>query len=130
MRQISLRFIFVFSLLLLSLASAAAQDSSSSEAARLLPKTVGDFRLQGNITPPSKEPDADDGGVLDAAQGVYVSPKGERLTVRVFNSRSHAFAYSYLTRAVARMKVETQSEPVILDGLGVAAVFPGTSAHG
>ncbi|HJU56830.1 MAG TPA: DUF6599 family protein, partial [Pyrinomonadaceae bacterium] len=120
MRQISLRFISVFSLLLLSLVTAAGQDSS--EAAKLLPKTVGDFRLQGNITSPQKELDADDDGVLDAAQGAYVSPKGERLTIRVFSTKSHAFAYSYLTRATARMKVETQSEPTRLGDVGVAGV--------
>ena len=127
MRQISLRFITIFSLLLLSLVAAAGQDSSS-EAARLLPKTVGDFRLQGevNVTPASKEFDLNDAGLRGAAEGVYVSPKGERLTVSVLHTQSHAFAYSYLTRAAARMKEETQAQPIRLADVGVAGVaLPG-----
>lgn len=131
MRQISLKVISAFSLLLLlSLVTAFGQDSSS-EAAKLLPKTVGDFRLQGaaKTTPTSKEVDPSDVGMRGAAEGVYVSPKGERLTISVFNTQSHAFAYSYLTRAAAHMKEETQSQPARLNDVGVAGVsLPGRVA--
>jgi hypothetical protein len=129
LRLISLRFVSAFSFLLLSLVAAAGQDSAS-EAARLLPKTVGDFRLQkaADITPTSKEVDvdADIVGVRGAAEGVYVSPKGERLRVSVLDTQSQSFAYSYLTRSAARMKEETQSQPTRLADVGVAGVaLPG-----
>ena len=120
MRQISLRIIYAFSLLLLSLAPAAGQDS---EAVKLFPKTVGEFRLQGTpraFTPPEDE------DVRGSAEGTYVSPKGERLTVNVTLTRSHAVAYSVLSRHVVRMRGETPDKVTRLSDVGVAgAAAPG-----
>jgi hypothetical protein len=113
-------------LLLLSLVSASAQDASSPEAVKLLPKTVGEFRLQSQSARPldSLPKEATDPfGVRDAAEGVYVSPKGERLTVSIFTARSHAGAYSLLTRASAQMKsAGAQTQATKLSDVGVAGV--------
>lgn len=116
MRQISLRFITAFSFLLLSLAPAAGQDS---EAVKLFPKTVGEFRLQGTpraLTPPEGE------DARGSAEGSYVSPKGERLTVNVTLMRSHAVAYSALSRHFVRMRGETPDKVTRLSDVGVAGV--------
>ncbi|HWS98756.1 MAG TPA: DUF6599 family protein [Pyrinomonadaceae bacterium] len=125
MRQISLRFIAVLSLLLLSLVPAAGQDSAS-EAAKLFPKTVSDFRLQGSPRPLlSPSPDAapaEDDGVRERAEGLYVSPKGESLTVRVAVTRSQAVAYSFLSREAARMRGATPAQVTKLSDVGVAGV--------
>ncbi len=123
MRFISSRLIPVCALLLLLFGAAIGQDSSSSEVMKLLPKTVGDFRAQGAARPPaslSKEITPENFGVRGAAEGVYVSPKGERLTVMVVQTQSHAGAYSLLTRAAAQMKSETQSQATRLKGVGIA----------
>jgi hypothetical protein len=125
LRLISSRFISLCSLLLLLFTAAAGQDSSSSEAIKLLPKTIGDFRAQGAARPlasPSKEIAPEDFGVRGAAEGTYVSPKGERLTVTVAQTQSHAGAYSLLTRVAARMKSETQEQETRLNDVGVAGV--------
>lgn len=120
MRQISLRFISVFSLLLLSLAPAAGQDS---EAAKLFPKTVGEFRLQGA---PSRLPQPEVEALLDVADATYVSPRGERLAVSVSVTRSHAVAYSFLSRDAVRMRSETPEKVTKLSDVGVAGVaVPG-----
>ncbi len=115
MRQISFRLISVFSLLLLSLAPAAGQ---GSEAVKLLPKTVGDFRLQASRPLPQPEEE----GLRERAEGSYVSPKGERLTVSVSLTQSHAAAYSFLSREAARMRSETQGQVTKLSDVGVAGV--------
>ena len=123
MRFNSSRLITVCSLLLLLFGAAIGQDSSSSEVAKLLPKTVGDFRAQGAARPPAslaKEIAPEDFGVRGTAEGVYVSPKGERLTVTIVQTQSHAGAYSLLTRAAAQMKSETQSPATRLRGVGIA----------
>jgi hypothetical protein len=123
LRFISSRLIPVCSLLLLLFGSAIGQDSSSSEVVKLLPKTVGDFRAQGMARAPAslaKEITLEDFGVRGTAEGVYVSPKGERLTVMVVKTQSHAGAYSLLTRAAAQMKSETQSQATRLKGVGIA----------
>ncbi len=54
------------------------------------------------------------------AEGVYVSPKGERLMVMAVQTQSHAGAYSLLIRAAAQMKSETQSQATKLKGIGIA----------
>lgn len=123
MRFISLRLISICSLLLLLFGTATAQDSSSSEAVKLLPKTVGEFRSQGAARPlasSSKEIAPEDFGVRGSAEGVYVSPKGERLTVMVIRTQSHAGAYSLLTRAAAQLKSDAQPEAARLKGVGIA----------
>lgn len=123
MRFISSRLISVCSLLLLLFGAAIGQDSSSSEVVKLLPKTVGDFRAQGTTRAPAtlaKEITPEDFGVRGAAEGVYVSPKGERLTVMVVQTQSHAGAYSLLTRAAAQLKSEAQPEATRLKGVGIA----------
>jgi hypothetical protein len=123
LRLISLRLISVCSLLLLLFATAAGQDSSSSEALKLLPKTVGDFRAQSTRPLPSKKEGAPEPfGVRDAAEGTYISPKGERLAVVVVITRSHTGAYSFLTREAAQMKSDTQSQVTRLNDVGVAGI--------
>ncbi len=105
---------------------AAGQDSSSPETAELLPKTVDNFRSQSQARPldsPPKGIAPEDFGVLGAAEGTYLSPKGERLAVTVVKTKSHAGAYSLLTRALAQMKSETrQEQPARLKDVGVAGV--------
>jgi hypothetical protein len=124
LRFISSRLISVCFLLLLLFVTTIGQDSSSSEAVKLLPKTVGDFRAQGAVRPlssPSKEIAPEDFGVRGAAEGVYVSRKGERLTVMVVETKSHAGAYSLLSRTIAQMKSETpETEATRLKGVGIA----------
>jgi hypothetical protein len=125
LRLISSRLFTACALLLLSVVAVAAQeDSSSTDTVKLLPKTVGDFRAQATraVSSPSNEVTPEEDGVRSAAEGVYVSPKGERLTIRVISTQSHAFAYSWLTRAAALMKKETQSQPTRLENVGVAGV--------
>jgi hypothetical protein len=124
LRLISLRFISVCLLLLLSLVTAAGQ-VSSSEAVKLLPKTVGDFRLQSSRHLPSPSPDAapsEDEGVRARAEGLYVSPKGESLTIRVAVTQSQALAYSFLSREAARMRSATAAQVTRLSDVGVAGV--------
>jgi hypothetical protein len=112
-------------------AAGQGQDSSSSEVVKLLPKTVGDFRAQG--VRPSSAGKGDlfskDAAARGEAECVYVSPRGERLTVFFAGTRSHAGAYAYLTRAVAEMRSKTPSELTKLNGVGVAGVaVPGRVA--
>lgn len=121
LRLISLRFIAVSSLLLLLVVTAAGQNSSSTEVVRLLPKTVGDFRAQ-SARPVFRKDDGDPGvpDVLGGAEGVYLSPKGERLTVIVIGTRSHGGAYSLLTVATGKMRSESKSPLKKLSDVGVA----------
>jgi hypothetical protein len=120
LRQISLRFISVFSLLLLSLVAAAGQ-GASSEAVKLLPKTVGEFRLQGS-RPSLDVVDYPEGEVRSDAQGEYVSPKGERLRVTVVLTQSQAVAYSFLSSEAVRMRSEKSAQVTKLTDVGVAGV--------
>jgi hypothetical protein len=127
LRFISSRLISICSLLLLLFVTAIGQNPTLSEAVKLLPKTVGDFRSQGAARPLaslSKEIAPEDFGVRGAAESVYVSPKGERLTITVVQTQSHAGAYSLLTRAAARMKSETQEQQQAarLNDVGIAGV--------
>jgi hypothetical protein len=91
---------------------------------KLLPKAVGDFRSRSarSLTSLPKESGFEAYAVRGAAEGVYVSPRGERLTVLVVTTRSHAAAYSLLTREAAKMKDEKQSPPKRLSDVGVAGV--------
>jgi hypothetical protein len=117
---------------LYSFVAVAGQEvSSSSEVVKLLPKTVGDFRAQTMRPFSAGKGDlfSKDAAVRGEAEGVYVSPRGERLTVFFASTRSHAGAYAYLTRAVAEMRSKTPSEPTKLNGVGVAgAAVPGRVA--
>lgn len=125
MRLISSRLISVCSLLLLLFVTIAGQDSSSSSTVKLLPKTVDDFRAQTAARPLaslSKEIAPEDFGVRGAAEGTYLSPKGERLAVTVIETKSHAGAYSLLTRAATQMTSETQPQATKLKDVGVAGV--------
>jgi hypothetical protein len=123
LRFISLRLISVCSLVLLMMGAATGQEPSLSKTTKLLPKTVGDFRARGAARPVSTLPQEiapEDFGVRGSAEGAYVSAKGERLTVTVIETQSHAGAYSLLTRTAAEMKGETQGEATMLKGVGVA----------
>lgn len=106
--------------------TATAQDSSSHEAFKLLPKTIGDFRIQGTPRPPAtptKTATLENYGVRDAAEGTYVSPKSERLTVTVVQTQSQAGAYSLLTHVAAQMKSEMQAaQATRLNDVGIAGV--------
>lgn len=106
--------------------TATAQDSSSHEAFKLLPKTVGDFRIQGAPHPPAtptKATAVENFGVRDAAESTYVSPKGERLTVMLVETQSQAGAYSLLTHVAAQVKSEAQgAQATRLNDVGIAGV--------
>jgi hypothetical protein len=125
LRLISSRLISVCSLILLTFVIAAGQALSSPEAARLLPKTVGDFRAQVPPRPlasPSKEIAPEDFGVRDAVEGTYVSAKGERLKVTVVSTQSQAGAYSYLTHLAAQLKSKDQSQANRVNDIGIAGI--------
>jgi hypothetical protein len=131
LRLIPYRFFTVCFLLLLSFIAAAGNESFSSEVANLLPKAVGDFRAQGlrPLSARAGEPYSKDGPVRGEIEAVYFSPRGERLTVFLAGTRSHAGAYAYLTRFVAEMRSKTPAEPTKLNGVGVAGVaVPGQVA--
>lgn len=124
MRLISSRLGFVCSILLFLFVVAIGQDSSSPEIVKLLPKTVSNFRAQA-VRPLASLPNEitpEDFGVRGAAEGTYVSPKGERLMVSVVKTQSHAGAYSLLTRAAMQMKSEAQLQVAKLNDVGVAGV--------
>lgn len=121
MRLISSRLFTVCALLLCSFAAAAGQGLDSSETVKLFPKTVGEFRSQ-SVRPLAlpKELAPEAYNVRGAAEGLYVSPGGERFTVLVVTTRSHAGAFSLLTRATSEIKGEKQSPPKRLSDVGVA----------
>ena len=126
MRLISYRLFTACAFLLLLLMTAAAQDSpspdsSSPEIIKLLPKTVGDFRLRTARPVTSLEKEiAPEDSVRGAAEGIYFSPQGERLAVLLVTTQSHASAYSFLTHVAAQMKRETESQATKLNEVGVA----------
>jgi hypothetical protein len=131
LRLISSKLIYVCSLLLLLLVATAAgqglttQDSASAEAVKLLPEAVGDFRLQTAqpLASLGKDVVPEDFGVRGAAEGRYISPRGERLTVTVISTQSHAGAYSFLTRVSSEMRGREQEVKATTTGdVGVAGV--------
>lgn len=124
MRLISLRLASLCSTFLLLFAIAAGQNSSSSDISQLFPKTVGDFRAQGTrpIASPLKEFAPEDFGVRGAMEGVYVSPKGERLTVTVIQTQSRAGAYALLTEVSAQMRSAAHDSMTKPDHVGIAAI--------
>ena len=124
MRLFSSRLILACSLLLLSSLTAAAQGLPSPETVKLLPKTVGEFRAQSQserqLESFANEFGPEEYGVRGAAEGVYVSRKGERLMVSVVKTRSHAGAFSLLTRTIAKMRSETGTQTAKLGDVGIA----------
>ncbi|HEX8920945.1 MAG TPA: DUF6599 family protein, partial [Pyrinomonadaceae bacterium] len=83
------------------------------------------FRAQ--TTRPSSASSEDigvgDNAVKGIAEGIYVSPKGERLTVVFVSTRSHAVAYSYFTRAAEEMRSSATQAPLTkLNDVGVAGI--------
>jgi hypothetical protein len=124
LRLISSRLISVCSLLLLLFVIAAGQTSSSSEASRLLPKNIGAFRAQGT-RPLSTLPQGiapEDFGVRDAAEGSYVSPKGEKLEVALVRTQTQAGAYALLTEVAAEMRSGAPNEVTKAGNVGIAGV--------
>ena len=111
MRFILLRLVVISSFLSLLFLTAAGQSLSQPEASNLLPKTVGDFRAFATRADASllKEIAPQDFRVQAAAEGAYISSKGERLTVTVVKTESQAGAYSLLTEVSARMKSKAQA---------------------
>jgi hypothetical protein len=72
-----------------------------------------------------KEITPEEYGARGVAEGVYLSPKGDRLTVSIVTTRSHAGAYSLLTRKLSQIKDEAQAQGMRLSDVGVAgAAFP------
>lgn len=127
MRLFSSRLILASSLLLLSFVTASAQTASAPETSKLFPKTVGEFRSQMARPVESfpKDVTPEEYGARGMAEGVYLSPKGERLTVFIVTTRSHAGAYSLLTRRISRLKEAGQAQGTRLNDVGVAgAAFP------
>lgn len=124
MHLLSSRLISVCSLLLLLFAIAAGQNSSSSEVVRLLPKTVGDFRAQA-ARPLGSFPKGivpEDFGVRDAAEGTYISPKGEKLTVAFVRTKSQAGAYALLTEVSAQMRNGGHDEVTRPGNVGITGI--------
>jgi hypothetical protein len=125
LRLISSRLISACSLLLLLFTIAAGQSSASSDVARLFPKNVGAFRAQGTrpLTSLPKGIVWQDFGVRDAAEGTYVSPKGEKLKVSLVRTQSQAGAYALLTEASAQMRRDVAPDEVTKPGnVGIVSV--------
>jgi hypothetical protein len=124
LRLISSRLISVCSLLLLLFVVAVGQTSSSSEASRLLPKNIGAFRAQGT-RPLSSLPQGiapEDFGVRDAAEGTYVSPKGEKLEVALVRTQTQAGAYALLTEVASQMRSAAPNDVTKAGNVGIAGV--------
>lgn len=124
MRLISSRLISVCSLLLLLFVIAAGQTSSSLEVSRLLPKNIGAFRAQGT-RPLSAFPNGiapEDFGVRDAAEGMYVSSKGEKLEVALVRTHTQAGAYALLTEVAAEMRSASPGAVTKAGNVGIAGV--------
>ena len=125
MRFISSRLISACSVLLLLFAIAAGQRSSSSDVGRLFPKNVGAFHAQGMrpLTSLPKGIAGQDFGVRDAAEGTYVSSKGEKLEVSLVRTQSQAGAYALFTEVSAQMRNAVAPDEVTKPGnVGIAAI--------
>jgi hypothetical protein len=125
LRLISSRLISACSLLLLLFTIAAGQHSASTEVARLFPKNVGAFRAQGTrpLASLPKGIAAEDFGVRDAAEGTYVSAKGEKLEVSLVRTQSQAGAYALWTEVEAEMRSAAAPDEVTKPGnVGIAGV--------
>jgi hypothetical protein len=124
LRLISSRLFALCSTFLLLFAIAAGQNSSSSDVGQLFPKTVGDFRAQATraVASPLKEFAPEDFGVRGVAEGAYVSPKGERLTVTVAQTQSQAGAYALLTEVSAQMRSGAHDAITKPANIGIAAI--------
>jgi hypothetical protein len=124
LRFISSRLISACSLLLFLSALAAGQHLSSSDVAQLFPKNVGAFHAQGT-RPLASLPKGivwKDFGVRDAAQGTYLSSKGETLEVLLVRTQSQAGAYALLTEVSAQMRRDAADELTKPGNVGIASV--------
>ena len=86
---------------LLALASSAFADTPS-EAARLLPVTIGKFRqVNTTVIPPSALEHPEPDGAIAYQSAEYVGSKGERVSVQIGRMRNDAQAYQALSVAAA-----------------------------
>ena len=124
MRFILLRLVVISSFLSLLFLTAAGQSLSQPEASNLLPKTVGDFRAFATRADASllKEIAPEDFRIKSAAEGTYISSKGERLTVTLVRTESQAGAYSLLTEVSARMRSKGQAQATKDGDVGVVGI--------
>jgi hypothetical protein len=124
LRFISSRLISACSLLLFLSVIAAGQHLSSSDVAQLFPKNVGAFHAQGTrpLASLPKGIAGKDFGVRDAAQGTYVSSKGETLEVLLVRTQSQAGAYALLTEVSAQMRRDAADEVTKQGNVGIASV--------
>ena len=124
MRFILLRLVVISSFLSLLFLTAAGQSLSQPEASNLLPKTVGDYRASVTRSDISllKEIAPEDFRIKSAAEGTYISSKGERLTVTLVRTESQAGAYSLLTEVSARMRSKGQAQATKDGDVGVVGI--------
>lgn len=86
---------------------------------------MGAFRAQGTrpLASLPKGIVGQDFGVRDAAEGTYVSPKGEKLEVALVRTQSQAGAYALLTEVSAQMRSGVAPYEVTKPGnVGIASV--------
>ena len=124
MRFVLLRSVIISSCLALLFLTAAGQSLPQAGASNLLSKTVGDFRVSGVRldAPLLKEIAPEDFRVESAAEGTYLSAKGERFTVTVVKTKSQAGAYALLTEVYARMRSRGQAQATKDGDIGIAGI--------
>jgi hypothetical protein len=122
LRSLLSKLIVVASFLCLLSMTTAGQKLSSTETANLFPKTIGDFRSQGANRSASLWEDSKPEGfnIQGAAEGTFVSPRGEKMSVLLVKTRTQDSAYALLTTASAWMKKEKQAQPMKQGDIGTA----------
>jgi len=119
-----LRLILIASLLCLLSGGAAGQGLSSSEAGKLLPNTVGDFRSRGVSQSASllKEFAPEDFNVRAAAESTFVSPRGEKVSVTLVRTQTQDGAFALLSEVAARMRGAGPAEATKQGDVGIAGI--------
>jgi hypothetical protein len=114
--------------LLLLLLTAAFADTAdpTSEAAKMLPDAIGDFRAQGEPIPPKEKmlgdmASAEDFNALSSARRIYSSARGESFTILLVKTRSDSSAYALLTRVAAEMRAREQAPTSKVRDIGIAS---------
>jgi hypothetical protein len=120
LRILILSRLFACALLLLSFVPVLA-DSTSNEAAKLLPDKVGEFTAlgAGRSTTAAFEAKKDIYGVELAISRIYRSARGERYRVELVKTRMDRGAYSLYSNEVQKMPVDTPG----LDNAGTASIL-------
>lgn len=109
--------------------TATGQASSAAEALKLFPSTVGNFHSRGVSQSAAllKELTPEDFNVQDAAEGTFVSPRGEKFSVLLVRTRTQNGAYALLTGASVWERKEKQAQPTKQGDIGTAGYIASDS---